>query len=371
MLRRSTRWQILAPILAFALMACGSHSGAETLPHPLTLPKGFRISVFADGLDGVRMMALSPKGDLTVTQSRSGRVLILPDQNQDGKADRVLVFAKDLDRPHGLAWRDGELYVAETGAVVRLRDADGDGIAETRHMVTSDLPAGGMHWTRTLGFGPDGNMFVSAGSSCNACTEEDRRRASLMRFKPDGTDLTLFARGLRNSVGFAWHPVTGELWATDNGRDRLGNDVPPDELNRITFGGHYGWPYCYGDRHADPSFKEAEFCARSVPMTLGFQAHSAALGMAFYTGEQFPAEYRNDAFVAFHGSWDRQPPTGYKVVRVRFKDGKPTGYEDFATGWLRGGKGWGRPVDVLVAPDGALFVTDDGGGRIYRITYHP
>lgn len=360
---------LASALSASVILACGMQSDAEVLPHPITLPKGFRIGVYASGLEGVRMMTFSPEGDLTVSQSRAGRILLLPDRNRDGKSDRTQVFAQDLDRPHGLAWREGALVVAETGAVVRLRDRDGDGIAETKETLTKDLPAGGMHWTRTLGFAPDGHMLVSAGSSCNACVEEDRRRAAILRFKPDGSDMTLYARGLRNSVGFAWHPTTGDLWATDNGRDWLGNDAPPDELNRITFGAHYGWPYCYGDRRPDPELDDAAFCASSAPMALGFQAHSAPLGMAFYTGDHFPAEYRHDAFVAFHGSWNRQPPTGYKVVRVRFKDGKPTGYEDFATGWLRGGRGWGRPVDVAVAPDGALFVSDDFGGRIYRITY--
>jgi glucose/arabinose dehydrogenase len=358
-----------ALFLALAVMACGTQSAAETLPHPITLPKGFRLSVYASGLEGVRMMALSPQGDLTVTQPRAGKVLILPDRNRDGKPDRIGVFAKDLNRPHGLAWREGDLYIAETGAVVKLQDRDGDGVAETKQTLTRDLPEGGMHWTRTLGFGPDGHMFVSVGSTCNVCIEEDRRRATILRFKADGSDMTIYARGLRNAVGFAWHPQTGQLWATDNGRDRLGNDVPPDELNLVKFGSHYGWPYCYGDRRTDPGYDEADFCARTEPMALGFQAHSAALGIAFYTGKQFPADYQGDAFVAFHGSWNRNPPTGYKVVRVRFENGKPTRTEDFATGWLRGRADWGRPVDVLVAPDGALFVTDDSGGRIYRITY--
>lgn len=360
---------VRSSLLALALVACGGSTDAGTLPHPVSLPEGFQISVFAEGLRGVRMMAFSAQGDLTVSQSRAGRILLLPDRNRDGKPDKTVVFAQDLDRPHGLAWRDGNLYVAESGGVIRLQDPNGDGIAETKQTLTRDLPEGGGHWTRTLGFGPDGNMYVSVGSTCNACVEEDRRRAAILRFKPDGSDMTLFARGLRNSVGFAWHPTTKELWATDNGSDRLGNDVPPDELNQVTFGGHYGWPYCYGDRKPDPRFDEGDFCEGTIPAALAFQAHSAALGMAFYTGKQFPAEYQNDAFVAFHGSWDRDPPTGYKVVRVRFENGKPTRYEDFATGWLRGRSDWGRPVDVAVAPDGSLFVTDDAGGRIYRITY--
>lgn len=344
---------------------------AAGLPHPIRVPKGFRIEVYAEGVSGVRFMALSPKGDLTVSRPRIGQVLVFPDRDRNGRPDRMSVFATDLNRPHGLAWRDGALYVAETGAVQRLLDDDGDLVADRKQVLTTDLPAGGMHWTRTLGFGPDGAMYVSAGSDCNACVEEDPRRATVMRFKSDGTGREIFARGLRNAVGFAWHPETRELWATDNGRDWLGNNLPPEELNRLQFGGHYGWPACYGDRKVDSAHGDAAFCAKTLPPALEFPAHWAPLGIAFYTGKQFPAEYRNDAFVAMHGSWNRLPPAGYRVVRVRFRDGQPVGYEDFATGWLRGAQAWGRPVDILTAPDGALFVTDDAGGRIYRITYRP
>lgn len=340
------------------------------LPHALDVPRGFRVQVFADGLSGVRFMALSPHGELTVSRPSKGQILILPDRNGDGRADRTVVFATDLDRPHGLAWREGALYVAETGAVQRLVDTNGDGVADRKHLVTDDLPSGGMHWTRTLGFGPDGGMYVSAGSDCNACDERDPRRAAIMRFRPDGTGRTLYARGLRNAVGFAWHPQTHTMWATDNGRDWLGNTQPPEELNRIEPGGNYGWPACYGDRRPDTAHGgTSAACARTIPPAVAFPAHWAPLGVTFYTGQQFPPEYRNDAFVAFHGSWNRMPPAGYRVVRVRFKDGKPTGYEDFVTGWLRGARAWGRPVDVLTASDGALFVSDDAGGRIYRITY--
>jgi len=261
--------------------------------------------------------------------------------------------------------------VAETGAVKRLTDDNGDLVAERTERVTRDLPAGGMHWTRTLGFGPDGGMYVSAGADCNACDEKDPRRATIMRFHPDGTGREIYARGLRNAVGFAWHPATGELWATDNGRDWMGNALPPEELDRIRRGGDYGWPACYGDRQPDPEHGTAARCAKTIPPALSFPAHWAPLGITFYTGKQFPAEYRNDAFIAFHGSWNRFPPAGYRVVRVRFRKGQPVGYEDFVTGWLRGRRAWGRPVDVLTAPDGALFVTDDAGGRIYRITYRP
>lgn len=361
-------------VLAAGMLMLGSDpfSGAAAEPpHPIQLPPGFHLAVYADGLPGVRFMALSPKGDLTVSRPSRGQVLVFPDRNRDGRPDRMSVFATDLARPHGVAWRDGALYVAETGAVQRLVDDDGDLVADRKQLVTDDLPAGGMHWTRTLGFGPDGAMYVSAGSDCNACVEDDARRAAIMRFKPDGTGREIYARGLRNAVGFAWHPATRELWATDNGRDWLGNSQPPEELNRIRYGGHYGWPQCYGDRQPDPGLGSEAFCADTLPPAVTFPAHWAPLGIAFYTGKQFPAEYRHDAFVAFHGSWNRLPPAGYKVVRVRFWNGQPAGYEDFATGWLRGAQSWGRPVDLLTAPDGALFLTDDAGGRIYRITYKP
>lgn len=350
-------------------LSTASQAAPQALPHPIKLPPGFRIEVYADDLSGVRFMALSPKGDLTVSRPRSGEILVLPDRNRDGKPDRVSVFATGLNRPHGVAWRDGALYVAETGAVQRLTDADGDLVAEDKQLVTRGLPDGGMHWTRTIGFGPDGMMYVSAGSSCNACVEEDPARATIMRFKPDGSGREIYARGLRNAVGFSWHPTTRDLWATDNGRDWLGNNLPPEELNRVQFGGHYGWPQCYGDRKPDQG--DAAFCAKTIPPAVEFPAHMAPLGLTFYTGAQFPAEYRHNAFVAMHGSWNRFPPAGYKVVRVKFKDGKPAGTEDFATGWLRGTQDWGRPVDVLTAPDGALFLTDDAGGRIYRISYRP
>lgn len=350
-------------------MAAQAAPPVGSLPHPLQLPPGFHAEVYAQGVPGVRFMALSPHGDLTVSRPSRGQILVFPDRNHDGRADRMSVFASDLDRPHGVAWRAGALYVAETAAVKRLTDVNGDLVADRTERVTGDLPEGGMHWTRTLGFGPDGGMYVSAGSDCNACVEQDPRRATLMRFKPDGTGREIYARGLRNAVGFAWHPATGELWATDNGRDWMGNTQPPEELNRIRQGGDYGWPACYGDRVPDPEHGSTARCAGTIPPAVSFPAHWAPLGITFYTGKQFPAEYRNDAFIAFHGSWNRFPPAGYRVVRVRFRNGQPVGYEDFVTGFQRGLKAWGRPVDVLTAPDGALFVTDDAGGRIYRITY--
>lgn len=352
-------------LLVFALQGVAFAQDLSSI----RLPDGFKIQVFAEGIPGVRFMTLSPQGELMASLPRRGQVILLPDRDRNGRADTLKVFAADLDRPHGLAWNNGDLFVAETGAVVRLSDRNRDGVAESRKTITRNLPAGGSHWTRTLGFGPDGWLYVSVGSSCNACVEKDSRRAAILRMRPDGTRQQVFARGLRNAVGFEWHPLTEALWATENGRDNLGDNLPPDELNRIVEGGDYGWPYCYGRRVPDPAYGNAKSCQQTIAAAFEFPAHSAALGMAFYQGRMFPRQFSYDAFVAFHGSWNRRRKTGYKVVRVRFQNGNPVAVQDFATGWLNKERAWGRPVDVLVAPDGALFVSDDLGGRIYRIYY--
>jgi len=351
-----------------ALLALALGGGAEGAAEQVQIPPGFRVEVFATGLGGPRFMAWSPSGDLTVSIPRRGQVVLLPDRDRDGRADRSVVFASDLDRPHGLAWRDGWLYVAETGRVVRLRDADGDGRADRQEVVVADLPAGGGHWTRTLTFGPDGKMYVSVGSSCNVCEEADSRRAAILQFNADGSGGRIFARGIRNAVGLTWHPGTGRLWATNNGRDWLGDDLPPDTVITATDGAHYGWPHCHAGDLPDPDFPREGFCPKTAPPAVKIQAHSAPLGLTFYTGTQFPQEYRGNLFVALHGSWNRSVPVGYKVVRVRLGGAAPV-VEDFATGWLAGSRYWGRPVDLAVAPDGALFLSDDGLGVVYRITY--
>jgi glucose/arabinose dehydrogenase len=333
------------------------------------LPPGFRISVFASGLSAPRFMAFDEKGNLLVSLPGKGQVVALPDDDGDGRADRKIVFASGLNNPHGLAFRGEYLYVAEEGRVVRFTDRDGDLKGEGMEVVVPELPSGGGHWTRTIGFGPEGKMYVSVGSSCNVCLETDPRRGAIMVFDPDGGNGRILARGLRNSVGLVWDGRTGRMWAAENGRDWLGDDLPPDELNLIKGGAHYGWPRCYGDRVPDPEYGDAEFCRGTEPAALEFQAHSAPLGLAFYTGDLFPRRYRGDLFVAFHGSWNRSTPTGYKVVRVRMKRGRPIGVEDFATGWLSGRRAWGRPVDLVVDRRGRLLVSDDRGGRIYIISH--
>ena len=339
---------------------------------PLQLPPGFQIAIFAERLEMPRFMAVSPEGVLFVSLPSSGQVVALPDKDGDGRADRIVTFASGLDLPHGLAFFEGFLYVAETGRVLRLKDRDGDLKADTVDVIVPDLPPGGNHWSRTIGFSPDGKLYLSIGSSCNVCIEKDQRRAAILRFNPDGTGEEIVAQGLRNAVGFIWHPETKVLWATINNRDWLGDDLPPDYITIVKEGAHYGWPYCYahqGKAILDPDFGRPEICQKMALPTLEIQAHSAPLGLVFYTGALFPPEYRGDLFVAYHGSWNRSVPTGYKVVRIPMKGGKPGKPEDFATGWLQGRRAWGRPVDLVAGRDGALYLSDDGAGVIYRITH--
>jgi glucose/arabinose dehydrogenase len=338
----------------------------------IRLPPGFAIELFAGDLGHPRFLALDPRGTLLVSVPRAGRVIALPDDDRDGRADAVVPVVEGLELPHGLAFLDGRLYVAETGRVVRFdydpatRRARG---APT--VLVPDLPARGSHWTRTITIGPDRHLYVSVGSSCNSCEERDRHRATIQRYDVNGLNGSAFATGLRNAVGIAFRPGTSQLWATVNGRDWLGDDRPAEYVTRVEEGGFYGWPYCHwtaGGLVPDPDLGGANRCGAALRPSVLYQAHTAPLGLAFYTGSQFPAEYRGDLLVALHGSWNRAVPVGYKVIRVRLGGATPA-VEDFATGWLVGGRYWGRPVDLAVAPDGALFLSDDSLGAVYRISY--
>lgn len=331
------------------------------------LPPGFKIDVFASDLGTPRFMAFSPDGVLFATVINGGKVVALPDKNKGGKADRVITFITGLNLPHGIAFYKDYLYIGETDEIVRFKYNGFDSPPGKKEIIVPNLPTG-THFTRTVGFGSDRKMYVSIGSSCNVCEEKDERRATILQFNPDGSVGRTFAKGLRNAVGFTWRPGTEEIWATDNGRDWLGDNLPPEEINIVKEGNNYGWPYCYGDRVPDPKYNKADFCKSTTPPIFQMQAHSAPLGLTFYAGKLFPKEYWGDLFVAFHGSWNRSIPTGYKVVRIKIKHGKPEGIEDFATGWLKGQRAWGRPVDVVVGPDGGLYISDDRGGFIYRIT---
>ena len=335
------------------------------------LPPGFGISVFAQGLRDPRMMALGPDGELYVAERGASRIIRLPDRDGDGVADGVEVVAAALNAPSSIAfYEDGSLYVGETTRVLRLSDPDEDGVFQKREVIVDGLPSGG-HSTRTVLFSPDwSSLFVSIGSSCNVCEEADERRATITRYNPDGSGEEVYARGLRNAVGIAYRPRTDDLWATNNGRDWLGDDQPPETVYLVRQGDDAGWPRCHAARIEDPDLGGRGSCEGVAAPAVEMQAHSAPLGLTFYVGEQFPESYRGDLFVAFHGSWNRSEPTGYKVVRIPVGDGVAGEVQDFAVGWLRDdGSNWGRPVDVLTGPDGSLFVSDDGKGTVYRIFY--
>jgi len=352
---------------------------AQTVAARLRVPAGTAVSRFAEDLPNVRFLRFTPGGDLLASLPRSGRVVrLLPDRDGDGRSDgrsdgRREVVA-DLNRPHGLDLHDGWLYVAETDAIGRIRfDPSTGATSGVFERVVGGLPGGGNHWTRTLRFGPDGWMYVSIGSSCNVCLEEDGRRATIMRFRPDGSGGEVFATGLRNSVGFDWRPEDGQIYATDNGRDLLGDDFPPCELNRVEKGGFYGWPVANGDRVPDPDLgkgQEARIAA-SIPPVHGFRAHSAPLGMTFLRGDGIPAEYRGAAVVALHGSWNRTRKDGYKVVSLHWSADERIEERDFLTGFLGATDDdvIGRPVDAAQGPDGSVYVSDDYAGSVYRVAW--
>jgi glucose/arabinose dehydrogenase len=338
--------------------------------HAIALPAGFGISVFADGLDNPRMMTLGPDGHIYVAERGAGRILRLPDANRDGIIDQIEIAAEGLNAPSSLAfYQDGSLYVGETTRVLRFPPLAGQQEFSQPEVVIADLPSGG-HNTRTVLFNSDySSLFVSIGSSCNSCEEGDERRAAIMRYNPDGSAGRVYAKGLRNAVGMTFKPGSEELWATNNGRDFLGDDLPPETVYLVEAGKDYGWPSCHSGRIIDPDMGSPTACQGVEEPMVEMQAHSAPLGLEFYSGDQFPEEYQGDLFVAFHGSWNRSNPVGYKIVRIPL-DGDTIGpTEDFATGWLIDDSSWGRPVDVLTGPDGSIFVSDDAGGRIYRIFY--
>lgn len=339
----------------------------------IRLPQGFSINAYATNLGSARLLHFTPEGDLLVSAARDDKVwLVHRDTDGDGYADGQQELFPKLNQPHGLALHDGWVYVAEGDGVLRQRfDSAGRRLEGAVQRIITGLPSGGNHWTRTIGIGPDGFLYVAIGSSCNVCIEDDARRAAISRYRLDGSEGRVYASGLRNSVDFAWQPGSGALYATDNGRDLLGDDFPPCELNRIVDGGFYGWPYANGDNVPDPTYgdRAPEMRKKAIAPAHAFGAHTAPLGITFYDGTTFPERFRGAAFVALHGSWNRSEKSGYRVVALHFEADGTIREEDFATGFELDDHVIGRPVDAAFGPDGSLYVSDDYAGAIYRIAY--
>lgn len=341
----------------------------------LILPAGFSISIYAEGLQGVRMLAITKRGDLIASLPDKGELILLStDANNDGRADRQSTLLRQLNRPHGLDLHQGGLYIAETDAISRIQfDAEkGNIVGQRETIVANDFPGSGGHWTRTVRVGPDDMLYLSIGSSCNVCEEKHPKRAAILRYAIDGSNGEIFASGLRNSVGFDWQPNSGLLFATDNGRDYLGDDYPPDELNQIKQAQHYGWPYASGNRIADPKFgpqHSAEILRSQIPVH-NFPAHSAPLGMRFLNHKNLPEHYIGSALVALHGSWNRSTKQGYKVVSLHFDEHGKITEKDFISGFEIDEHVVGRPVDIVEADNGSIFISDDYSGRIYRVWYN-
>jgi glucose/arabinose dehydrogenase len=382
-----TTSRFLAVIFALIIMSCNSKNdssmedgsvsafsdSSKKLPlDSIKLPEGFKIDVFAE-VDNARSMAISPSGIIYVGNRNGDKVYAVKDVDGDGKADKRWVIASGLNMPNGVAFKDDDLYVAEVSRILKFPSIESKLANPGQPVVLNDkYPTEAHHGWKYIAFGPDGKLYVPVGAPCNICESQDSVFASITRLNPDGTGREIFASGVRNTVGFTWHPQTGELWFTDNGRDLLGDDVPNCELNVAPKKGlHFGYPYCHQGDIKDPEFGDKKPCSDFVPPVQKMGPHVAPLGLKFYTGDMFPAEYKNQLFVAKHGSWNRTKKSGYEVSLVKVENNKSAGMETFASGWLDEAtqKAWGRPVDVLQLADGSLLVSDDQANVIYRITY--
>ncbi len=335
----------------------------------IKLPPGFKMSVFNEHVPGARSMSYSSKGTLFVGTMEQGKVYAIKD-------DKVYVIAEGLSMPNGVAFHNGSLYVAETSRIIRFDQIEiqlnSAFKPPAKYVVVSDaFPKNENHMWKVMRFSPDGWLYVSVGAPCDSCKKDDPRFGSIMRMKPDGKDLEVFAAGVRNSIGFDWDPDSRDLWFTDNGRDRLGDEVPADKLNHASKPKmNFGFPYCHGGDIPDSTFGKEKPCSEFTPPAQKLPAHVAPLGMRFYSKNLFPKEFQNQIFIAEHGSWNRTKKIGYRVTMVSLKNSKVVGYRDFATGWLQGESAWGRPVDIELLPSGEMLISDDEAGAIYKITYH-
>jgi glucose/arabinose dehydrogenase len=366
---------VLAPVVVVGVHYRGYVAGflpsAAAEVGDIALPGGFRIAVYAADVPNARQMALGPPGVVFVGSLSEGKVYAVVDRDGDGKADAVHVLASGLRQPSGVAFRDGALYVAAVNRILRFPDVARDLAHPSKPEVVSDaFPSDAHHGWKFIAFGPDGKLYVPVGAPCNVCTPPTALHATITRIDLPGGKPEVIARGVRNSVGFDFDPATKDLWFTDNGRDWLGDDSPPDELNHLSRPGeHFGFPFCHGDGLRDSEYNAGRACDQFTAPARLLGPHVAAIGMRFYTGTMFPEKYRGGVFIAEHGSWNRSKPIGYRVTFVGIEGGRATSYEPFAEGWLKGSSAAGRPADVLVMPDGALLVADDKAGRIYRISY--
>jgi glucose/arabinose dehydrogenase len=360
--------------LVLSLIACFSFSDSDNIDlNNIKLPPGFHISLYAGNVENARSMALGTNGTVFVGTRDGDEVYALLDEKGDATSIKKYVILKGYKTPNGVAFHNKALYVAQVDKIWRLDDIESHlGNPPKPVLVFDKLPHDAHHGWKYIAFGPDNKLYIPVGAPCNVCedSERDPRYASITRINPDGTGFEIYASGVRNTVGFDWNPSTKELWFTDNGRDMMGDNMPPDELNKAPHKGmNFGFPYCHGDNISDPQYGKKHPCSDFVKPVVNLHAHVASLGMKFYKGNMFPAEYKNQIFIAEHGSWNSSVKVGYRVVVARIKaDGTGT-EEPFATGFLKDGKPWGRPVDVLELRDGSLLVSDDFAGAIYRITY--
>ncbi|HYQ57043.1 MAG TPA: sorbosone dehydrogenase family protein [Draconibacterium sp.] len=368
-------------ILVFILLStpgCGSSdnqnseepaSAYQNVPE-INLPNGFNIHVYADGVENARSMVLGEKGTVFVGSRTAGKVYAIVDEDQDYKGDKVITIVQNMNQPNGVAFRNGDLYVAEISKIWKFENIEDHLDAPPEPVLISDaFPTDGHHGWKYIAFGPDDKLYVPVGAPCNICLP-DEIYASITRMDPDGSNMEIFAHGIRNTVGFDWNPQDDVLWFTDNGRDWMGDDLPPDELNRAPEAGiHFGYPFCHGSGVSDTEFGDQRDCNEFAGPVQDLDPHVAALGMLFYTGDMFPEEYQNTILIAEHGSWNRSTPIGYRLTKVQLDDNTATSYETFADGWLKNGSPWGRPVDVIQMPNGSILVSDDASGKIYNITY--
>ena len=347
----------------------------------IVLPEGFEIKIYADDVENARSMAISPSGTIFVGNRNEDNVFALKDTDGDHIIDKKYLITNKLkNMPNGVAFHDGDLYVAEVNKIWKFENIEEnlsyadkfDEYLEEPILISDDFPSDRHHGWKYISFGPDGKLYVPVGAPCNICESRDEIYASITRMNPDGSNKEIYVKGVRNTVGFTWHPETKQLWFTDNGRDMLGDNIPPCELNKVTGKDqHFGYPYCHGSDIGDPEFGGEYSCSDFVMPVQNLGPHVAPLGLKFYTGKMFPDEYKGDIFIAEHGSWNRSKKIGYRISRVKIENNKSVGYETFIYGWLDDDEqeAWGRPVDILILEDGSMLISDDKANAIYRVTY--